>query len=74
MERRSVTVGGKPLGLSKTEFDLLACLMAAPGRVFTREMLLDRVWGDDAVVTDRPSTRTSRRSAARSPRCTRTRT
>jgi two-component system catabolic regulation response regulator CreB len=53
LERRQITVGRKPLSLSKTEFDLLACLMGAPGRVFTREMLLDRVWGDDAVVTDR---------------------
>jgi DNA-binding response OmpR family regulator len=53
VERRLVTVGGKTLALSKTEFDLVACLMAAPGRVFTREMLLDRVWGDAAVVTDR---------------------
>jgi DNA-binding response OmpR family regulator len=51
-ERRQVTVSGKPLGLSKTEFDLLACLVSAPGRVFTRERLLDRVWGD-AAVTDR---------------------
>jgi DNA-binding response OmpR family regulator len=53
VERRQAVVGGKPLALSKTEFDLLACLASAPGRVFTRERLLDRVWGDDSAVTDR---------------------
>ncbi len=53
VDRRQATVSGKALALSKTEFDLLACLAAAPGRVFTRERLLDRVWGDDAAVTDR---------------------
>ena len=52
-DKRLATVGGKPLALSKTEFDLLACLVSAPGRVFTRERLLDRVWGDDSAVTDR---------------------
>jgi DNA-binding response OmpR family regulator len=53
VDRRQATVSGKALALSKTEFDLLACLAGAPGRVFTRERLLDRVWGDDAAVTDR---------------------
>jgi two-component system catabolic regulation response regulator CreB len=53
VDRRQATVDGRPLNLSKTEFDLLACLASAPGRVFTRERLLDRVWGDDAAVTDR---------------------
>ena len=53
VDRRQATVSGKSLALSKTEFDLLACLAGAPGRVFTRERLLDRVWGDDAAVTDR---------------------
>jgi two-component system catabolic regulation response regulator CreB len=52
-DRRQATVQGKPLALSRTEFDLLACLAAAPGRVFTRERLLDQVWGQDAAVTDR---------------------
>lgn len=53
LERRQASVGGKPLQLSKTEFELVACLASAPGRVFTRESLLDRVWGDDSAVTDR---------------------
>jgi two-component system catabolic regulation response regulator CreB len=52
-DKRLVSVAGKALALSKTEFDLLACLVGAPGRVYTREHLLDRVWGDDSAVTDR---------------------
>jgi DNA-binding response OmpR family regulator len=43
--RREVTVGGVPVALTATEFDLLAKLMSAPGRVFTREQLLSSVWG-----------------------------
>jgi DNA-binding response OmpR family regulator len=53
VDRRHAAVYGKPLTLSKIEFDLVACLAGAPGRVFTRARLLDRVWGDDAAVTDR---------------------
>ena len=43
--RREVTVDGAPVALTATEFDLLAKLMSAPGRVFTREQLLSSVWG-----------------------------
>ncbi|WP_346537606.1 response regulator transcription factor [Micromonospora sp. DPT] len=43
--RRRVTAGGAPVQLTSTEFDLLAHLMARPGRVFTREELLAGVWG-----------------------------
>ena len=40
---------GRPLDLKPKEFDLLAFLMSGPGRAFTRDQLLDRVWGDDYV-------------------------
>ncbi|HEX6498555.1 MAG TPA: response regulator transcription factor [Micromonosporaceae bacterium] len=43
--RRSVHAAGAPVALTPTEFDLLAHLMARPGRVFTREELLASVWG-----------------------------
>ncbi|MBB5110575.1 response regulator transcription factor [Micromonospora echinospora] len=43
--RRTVTAAGTPVQLTSTEFDLLAHLMARPGRVFTREELLAGVWG-----------------------------
>jgi DNA-binding response OmpR family regulator len=44
-ERRSVQAAGQPVQLTATEFDLLAKLMSAPGRVFSREQLLASVWG-----------------------------
>jgi DNA-binding response OmpR family regulator len=50
---RRATVHGKPLELTRVEFDLLACLLAAPGRVFTRAQLIDKVWGDGFAITDR---------------------
>jgi DNA-binding response OmpR family regulator len=40
-----VTLSGRELHLTKTEFRLLCELASSPGRVFSREMLLDRVWG-----------------------------
>lgn len=46
-ERREVTCNGKPLQLTLREFDLLEFLMREPGVVFTREQLLQRVWGWD---------------------------
>jgi DNA-binding response OmpR family regulator len=48
-----VRLGGKPLALTATEFKLLDFLMSRPGVVFSREQLLDAVWGHDRAVTDR---------------------
>jgi len=50
--RRQASVRETPLVLSKTEFDLLSVLLGAPGRVFTRDQLLDAVWAG-VVVGDR---------------------
>jgi two-component system alkaline phosphatase synthesis response regulator PhoP len=47
VERRRVTVDGQPVELTYTEFELLRTLKAHPGRVFSREDLLSRVWGQD---------------------------
>ncbi|MCK4316559.1 MAG: response regulator transcription factor, partial [Anaerolineae bacterium] len=44
-ERRTVTVAGRPVELTPTEFDLLAVLARHPGRVFSRMELLERVQG-----------------------------
>ena len=44
-DRRTVVASGAAVDLTTTEFDLLAKLMSAPGRVFTREQLLSSVWG-----------------------------
>jgi DNA-binding response OmpR family regulator len=47
------TLDGKPMTLSPKEFALLLFLAKNSGQVFTREALLDRVWGKDAYVTSR---------------------
>jgi DNA-binding response OmpR family regulator len=47
-EKRSVIVRGEPAQLTYVEFEILAALARAPGRVFSRTMLLERVWGDAA--------------------------
>jgi DNA-binding response OmpR family regulator len=52
-EAHHVTVGGRKVDLTPTEFDLLEVLMTTPGRVFTRSELLDRVLGDEADVFER---------------------
>jgi two-component system alkaline phosphatase synthesis response regulator PhoP len=48
-----VTVDGKRVDLSPTEFRLLKFLSRNPGRVYSREQILDRVWGDEAFVGPR---------------------
>ena len=44
---RRVEVSGAEIALTPTEFDLLALLAQSPGRVFTREILMNKVWGYD---------------------------
>jgi two-component system phosphate regulon response regulator PhoB len=50
LEEHRVTRDGKAVHLGPTEFRLLKTLMEKPGRVFSREQLLDRVWGRDVYV------------------------
>jgi two-component system alkaline phosphatase synthesis response regulator PhoP len=45
--RREVRIGGELLHTTTKEFDLLAYLAAHPGRIFTRDQLLSRIWGYD---------------------------
>ena len=47
LARREATVDSSPIELTSLEFDLLAALTSAPGRVFTRRQLIERVWGWD---------------------------
>jgi two-component system, OmpR family, alkaline phosphatase synthesis response regulator PhoP len=51
--RYIVTVEGEEINLPKKEFELLDLLMSKPGDIFTREVILDTVWGSDIVVGDR---------------------
>ncbi|NSX55320.1 phosphate regulon transcriptional regulator PhoB [Parasulfitobacter algicola] len=52
-ETHRVMRGGAPLKLGPTEFRLLSTFMEKPGRVWSREQLLDRVWGRDIYVDTR---------------------
>src|SRR5579884_263168 len=51
--RCQVKLGGQEISLTATEFRLLEFLMSRPAVVFSREQLLDAVWGHDRAVTDR---------------------
>ena len=53
LDAREVLAAGSPLDLTAREFDLLHTLLRAPGRVFTREMLLSKLWGYDFFGDER---------------------
>ncbi|MCI9606541.1 MAG: response regulator transcription factor [Muribaculaceae bacterium] len=46
-------VDGSPVKLPKKEFELLALFLENPGRIFTREEILDRIWPQNSIVIDR---------------------
>jgi DNA-binding response OmpR family regulator len=46
--KRSVDLRGEPVRLTYVEFEILSALARSPGRVFSRSMLLERLWGDSA--------------------------
>src|SRR6266550_5614688 len=46
--KRTVEIRGEPVRLTYVEFEILSILARNPGRVFSRTMLLDRLWGDSA--------------------------
>lgn len=52
-ERFLVLKEGEELNLPKKEFELLALLVSRPEKVYTREEIFHKVWGDDVVVGDR---------------------
>jgi two-component system, OmpR family, alkaline phosphatase synthesis response regulator PhoP len=51
--KKSVTVDGSEVNFTKLEFELLALLMENPGKVYSREKILARIWPRDTYVTDR---------------------
>ena len=53
IEKYVAIIKGEEKLLPKKEFELLALLFSKPGKVFTREVILNKVWGDDIVVGDR---------------------
>jgi DNA-binding response OmpR family regulator len=52
-DRHEVAVDGRPVELTAKEFGLLQYLLQRPGRLATRDVLLDAVWGYDVNVTTR---------------------
>ena len=46
--KRSVELRGEPIRLTYVEFEILSALARSPGRVFSRSMLLERLWGDSS--------------------------
>ncbi|MBW6482585.1 MAG: response regulator transcription factor [Vicingaceae bacterium] len=52
-EKYLVYKGEETHSLPKKEFELLALLLSKPGKVFTREVILETIWGRDVVVGDR---------------------
>jgi DNA-binding response OmpR family regulator len=52
-EKVRVTCHGRDVALTRQEFKLLELLVSKPGRVFTREQVLDGAWGEGGLVTDR---------------------
>lgn len=52
-ERYQITVDEEPLSLPRKEFEILYLLASKPGKVFKREEIFDKIWGDDVVVGGR---------------------
>ena len=53
LNRREVTVDGKTVSLAPRVYDLLVYFMEHPNQIFTRQQLLDQVWGKDSFCYDR---------------------
>lgn len=52
-EQYMVTKGSEKIELPRKEFELLSLLASKPGKVFTRDEILERVWGSEVIVGDR---------------------
>ena len=52
-EKRTTELAGEPIDLTYVEFEILSVLAHHPARVYTRDMLLDRIWGDSAFRDQR---------------------
>lgn len=53
LDRHTVTAAGHPVELTRSEFDILHCLVSRPGFVRTRDQIIAAVHGDNAVLTSR---------------------
>lgn len=53
LRRKSCTVDGEEVSLTKKEFEILSLMLSHRGMIFSREEILHRVWSDEVVVLDR---------------------
>jgi len=53
LQKYEVRANGQPLTLTATEFNILKILALKPGHVFSREHLLEQLWGEDKIVVNR---------------------
>jgi two-component system, OmpR family, alkaline phosphatase synthesis response regulator PhoP len=51
--RKKVLLEGNPVDLTRKEYEMLSLLVRGKGKVFSREEILQRIWGDEVIVTDR---------------------
>ena len=52
-DSKTVTIDAVPIALTRTEYDLLRLFLEHRGQTFTRQQLLDKVWPQDVIVTER---------------------
>ena len=52
-ESKELIIDGRPVQLTRTEFSILSLLKENPGRVYSRDQLLNRAWPEGIIVTDR---------------------
>ena len=53
LESKRLYIGTKKIDLSRKEFDILYLLGKSPGKIYSREEILNRIWESDVIVTDR---------------------
>lgn len=53
INRKSVTIDNEEVMLTRKEFEILYMLIAGKGKYFSRQEILDRIWSDDVIVTER---------------------
>lgn len=53
LNRKSVTIGTESILLTRKEFEILTMLVSHKGKYLSRQEILDRIWSDDVIVTER---------------------
>ncbi len=53
LENQLISSDGRPMELTRKEYEILALFLQNPGKIFPRTAILDRIWGDSVIVTDR---------------------